>query len=78
MKKFAFFLLLLLAVAGAAGYVAVRRLNEPFRGYEGDQLVDIPSGASTRSIGEAPIVSRSGRAATPGVCRLASTDSITR
>jgi UPF0755 protein len=56
MKKFALFLLVLLAIAGVAGYVAVRRLNEPFRGYEGtDQLVDIPSGASTRSIGDALI-----------------------
>src|SRR5262245_34670203 len=53
MKKFALFLLVLLLVAGVAGYLGLRRLNEPFRGYEGpDQLVDIPSGASTRSIGE--------------------------
>ena len=53
MKKFALFLVLL-AIAGAAGYVALQRLDEPFRGYEGaEQFVDIPSGASTRSIGDA-------------------------
>ena len=54
MKKFALFLLVLLVVAGALGYVALQRLNEPFRGYQGtEQFVDIPSGASTRSIGDA-------------------------
>jgi peptidoglycan lytic transglycosylase G len=56
MKKIAFLLIVLLMAAGAAGYVALQRLNEPFRGYAGnDQLVDIPAGASTRSIGEALI-----------------------
>ena len=56
MKKFALFLLVLLAIAGALGYVALQRLNEPFRGYEGaEQFVDIPSGAGTRSIGDALI-----------------------
>jgi UPF0755 protein len=54
MKKLALVLLVLLLVAGTAVYVAVQRLNEPFRGYDGaEQFVDIPSGASTRSIGDA-------------------------
>jgi peptidoglycan lytic transglycosylase G len=54
MKKIALFLFVLIAIAGALGYVALQRLNEPFRGYEGaEQFVDIPSGASTRSIGDA-------------------------
>ena len=58
MKKFALFLLVLLVVAGALGYVALQRLNEPFRGYQGtEQFVDIPSGASTRSIGDALVAS---------------------
>ena len=53
MKKLLFFLFVVLAVAGAAGYVALQRLNEPFRGYQdADQLVEIPAGASTRAIGE--------------------------
>ena len=54
MKKIALLLLVLLIAAGAAGYFALQRLNEPFRGYEGsEQFVDIPSGASTRAIGDA-------------------------
>jgi peptidoglycan lytic transglycosylase G len=53
MKKFALFLLVVLIAAGAAAYLALQRLNEPYRGYDSaDQLVDIPSGASTRSIGQ--------------------------
>ncbi len=56
MKKFVLLLLVLLIAAGAAGYVAVRRVNEPFRGYEGsEQFVDIPAGSSTRAIGDALI-----------------------
>ena len=56
MKKLAWLLLILLLGAGAAGYVVVRRLNEPYRGFEGpEQFVDIPAGASTRSIGDALI-----------------------
>ena len=54
MKKLALLLFVLVVAAGAAGYFAWQRLNEPFRGYQTpDVLVDIPSGASTRSIGEA-------------------------
>jgi UPF0755 protein len=53
MKKIALFLIVLLIAAGAAGYLALRRLDQPFRGYESpDQLVDIPTGASTRAIGD--------------------------
>src|SRR5258708_37785263 len=53
MKKLAFALLVFLIAAGAAGYVAVQRLSELFRGYDAnEQLVDIPTGASTRSIGD--------------------------
>jgi UPF0755 protein len=56
MKKLALFLFVLALAGGAAAYVAVSRVNEPFRGYSGDdQLVDIPTGASTRSIGDALI-----------------------
>ena len=56
MKKLALLLLVLLIGAGAAGYVVVRRLNEPYRGFEGpEQFVEIPAGASTRSIGDALI-----------------------
>ena len=54
MKKFALLLLVLLIGAGAAGYVVMQRLNEPYRGFEGpEQFVEIPAGASTRSIGQA-------------------------
>jgi UPF0755 protein len=53
MKKLALFVFVLAVAGGAAAYVASQRLNEPFRGYaSADQLVDIPSGASTRSIGD--------------------------
>ena len=53
MKKIAVLLLVLLMAAGAAGYFALHRLNEPFRGYEGsEQFVDIPAGSSTRAIGD--------------------------
>ena len=52
MKKLAFFLLLLVLAGGAAAYVVSLRLNEPYRGYTAnEQLVDIPAGAGTRSIG---------------------------
>ncbi len=48
--------MLIVVAAGAAGagyYVLSGRLAEPFRGYAGDaQLVEIPSGASTRLIGQ--------------------------
>jgi peptidoglycan lytic transglycosylase G len=53
MKKLALLLLVLVAVAGATAYVLSQRLNEPFRGYQGDeQFVDIPTGATTRAIGD--------------------------
>src|SRR5262245_37221889 len=53
MKKLGLFLIVLLLTAGGAAYFAWQRLNKPFRGYEGaEQFVDIPSGASTRAIGE--------------------------
>jgi peptidoglycan lytic transglycosylase G len=53
MKKFALFVLVLVMAVGAVAYVAATRLNAPFRGYTtDDQLVTIPAGASTRSIGE--------------------------
>src|SRR5262245_38159490 len=53
MKKLGLFLIVLLLTAGGAAYFAWQRVNEPFRGYEGaEQFVDIPSGASTRGIGE--------------------------
>jgi UPF0755 protein len=53
MKILAAIVLILLAGAGAAGYVMHGRLETPFRGYQGDAaLVTIPSGASTRAIGD--------------------------
>src|SRR6476659_5792303 len=56
MKKLALFLLVLLLGVGGAVYFAFQRVNEPFRGYQGaEQSVDIPMGASTRSIGDALI-----------------------
>ena len=56
MKKLALFFLVVLIAAGGAGYFLLARVNEPFRGYNGtEQLVDIPTGASTRSIGDALI-----------------------
>ncbi|MQA30253.1 MAG: endolytic transglycosylase MltG [Luteitalea sp.] len=43
---------LMIAAAGAA-YVLYQRVNQPFRGYQGEaQLVDIPPGATPRTIGE--------------------------
>jgi UPF0755 protein len=40
--------------AGAAGvYLIYQRVQQPFRGYQGaDRVVDVPSGAGTRAIGE--------------------------
>jgi UPF0755 protein len=53
MRKLALLCLVLLAAAGAAAYFAYARVAEPFRGYTGDdQLVDIPAGAGTRTIGD--------------------------
>jgi UPF0755 protein len=53
MKKLGLFLIVVLLTAGGAAYFAWQRLNEPFRGYGGaEQFVEIPSGASTRAIGE--------------------------
>ena len=54
MKKF-LFLILVLIVATGAGYVYVisPRLNEPYRGYSGnEQFIEIATGAGPRSIGE--------------------------
>ncbi len=57
MKKLAIWLFLVIvvlgALAGAAAVVAMRRVDEPFRGYQGaDQLVDIPQGLGTNAIGQ--------------------------
>lgn len=58
MKKLAVLLLLLAVAGGAAVYDLWSRLNEPFRGYTADeQFVEIPSGASSRSIGHTLIAS---------------------
>ena len=52
MKTIGLFILLLVLGGGAAAYVASARLDEPFRGYAGDeQFVDIRSGAGTAAIG---------------------------
>src|SRR5690242_21940013 len=56
MRKLVLAVIVFACAAGAVGYYAVRRLNEPFQGYEGaEQFVDIPSGANTRTIGDALI-----------------------
>jgi UPF0755 protein len=46
--------LVVVAVAASiAAYFFYQRVHQPFRGYQGDsQLVDIPPGSSTRTIGE--------------------------
>jgi UPF0755 protein len=54
MRKLAIVLLLLIVIAagGAAG-AAYLRLQQPYRGYPGaEQLVEIPPGAGTRTIGD--------------------------
>ncbi|HEX7795437.1 MAG TPA: endolytic transglycosylase MltG [Vicinamibacterales bacterium] len=56
MKKLVLAVMVLALAAGAVGYYAVRRLNEPFQGYQSaEQFVEIPSGANTRTIGDALI-----------------------
>src|SRR5678815_1134762 len=53
MKRFVIvvLLLLILAAGGAAGAVYFR-LQQPYRGYAGaEQLVEIPTGSGTRTIG---------------------------
>jgi UPF0755 protein len=46
-------LVVLIGAAAAAGYVVLGRVDAPYRGYDAEaQEVEIPSGASTRAIGE--------------------------
>src|SRR3954467_11335374 len=46
-------IVVVLVVAAGAGYFLYARLDQPFRRDQGEsQLVDIPSGSSTRAIGE--------------------------
>jgi UPF0755 protein len=53
MKRLAVLLLAVVLVAAGAAYVLFQRVNEPFRGYQGEvQLVDVPSGATTQTIGQ--------------------------
>ena len=53
MKKIALLLLVILLAAGAAGGWLYTRLGQPYRGYEGgEQFVEIPAGAGSRSIGD--------------------------
>jgi UPF0755 protein len=52
-KAAAVLAVVLLVAAGAAGWVMYQRVHEPFKGYGGaEQLVEIPSGAGTRAIGD--------------------------
>ena len=51
MKWIAALVVLVLALAGAGAYVTYTRAYEPFRGYEGERLVDIPAGSGTNTIG---------------------------
>jgi UPF0755 protein len=53
MKKVFIFLLAIVLLGGVAMYLAVSRLNQPFRGYsEPERFVEIPSGAGSHAIGE--------------------------
>ncbi|MEO8256823.1 MAG: endolytic transglycosylase MltG [Acidobacteriota bacterium] len=53
MKRLAIVLLILVIAAGAAAGAVYLRLQQPYRGYSGaEQLVEIPSGSGTRTIGD--------------------------
>jgi UPF0755 protein len=53
MKRLLFVLLIVAAAAGTAAYMALARVEQPFRGYgTPDQVVSVPPGAGTASIGE--------------------------
>jgi len=53
MKRFLIFLAFLAIMGSAAAYSMYARIQEPFRGFEGDeQFVDIPPGAGSRAIGD--------------------------
>ena len=53
MKKLAFFFLLILIAAGAAGVWIYLRMGDPYRGYQdAEQFVEIPAGAGSRTIGD--------------------------
>jgi UPF0755 protein len=52
-KKLLALVAVLIVAAGCAAYVALARVNQPFRGYSTEaQLVDVPQGAGTRAIGD--------------------------
>jgi UPF0755 protein len=52
MKKAALFLIVMMLAAGAAAYALYERVHAPYQGFTGaEQFVDIPTGASTRTIG---------------------------
>jgi peptidoglycan lytic transglycosylase G len=53
MRRFAIVVLLLLLAAGGAATAVYLRLQQPYRGYPGaEQLVEIPPGSGTRTIGD--------------------------
>jgi UPF0755 protein len=53
MRKLAILLLLLVLAAGGAAVALYLRLQQPYRGYPGaEQLVEIPAGSGTRTIGD--------------------------
>jgi UPF0755 protein len=53
MKKLLFAIVLVLVAAAAAGFLFYQRTLEAYRGYSGaEQFVEIPQGASTRTIGD--------------------------
>ena len=53
MKKLALFISVLAIAAAGAGAWIYMRVGQPYRGYEGpDQLVEVPAGAGSRSIGD--------------------------
>lgn len=53
MKKLALVLLVVIAAAAVAAYSLLQRVEQPYRGYDGDAaVVTIPQGSSTTTIGE--------------------------
>jgi len=52
-RLLALLVVLILVLGGAAAFVVYSRVDQPFRGYEGEtQEVEIPPGSGTRAIGE--------------------------
>lgn len=57
MKTIGALLLVVVALAAAGTYVLYARVGRPFIGYTGEQFVDIPQGAGSRTIGDRLVAS---------------------